>query len=232
MSKERYVNLSDRQVKDTQNQSQDFMSINTICRRLNQQDKTIADLEAKLAESELKIKGLKETNKILSNELTKDSILKQDHLETCCGIPIHEIPKLKQQLLDTEFRYGNLHNLYYKDTEELKQQLAEKDKEIKGLTTDLQEALTLIKEGRELADLNNKVLEKQHQDKISFCIEQLSYFKVLRGLVLNMRMSGFEEFRDKIPMKYLAMADAHMEKLADIVDDQVNNQIKRLKEMK
>ena len=45
---ERYINLSDRQVKDTQNQSQDFMSINTICRRLNQQDQRIAELEEQL----------------------------------------------------------------------------------------------------------------------------------------------------------------------------------------
>lgn len=45
---ERYINLSDRQVKDTQNQSQDFMSINTICRRLNQQAQRIAELEEQL----------------------------------------------------------------------------------------------------------------------------------------------------------------------------------------
>ena len=45
---DRYINLSDRQVKDTQNQSQDFMSINTICRRLNQQDQRIAELEEQL----------------------------------------------------------------------------------------------------------------------------------------------------------------------------------------
>ena len=55
MSKERYVNLSNRQVKDTQNQSQYFMSINTICQRLNTQDKIIANLGAKLAEKDLKI---------------------------------------------------------------------------------------------------------------------------------------------------------------------------------
>ena len=45
---ERYINLSDRQVKDTQNQSQNFMSINTICRRLNQQDQRISELEEQL----------------------------------------------------------------------------------------------------------------------------------------------------------------------------------------
>jgi hypothetical protein len=49
---------------------------------LNQQDKRIKELEA--------------TNKVLSNELTKNNIIKQDRLETCCGIPIYEIPTLKQ----------------------------------------------------------------------------------------------------------------------------------------
>lgn len=35
------------------------------------------------------------------------------------------ISDLEAKLADTEFRYGNLHNLYYKDTEELKQQLVQ-----------------------------------------------------------------------------------------------------------
>lgn len=48
MSRERYVNLSDRQIKDTQNQSQDFMSVNTVCKRLNQQDERIKELEEQL----------------------------------------------------------------------------------------------------------------------------------------------------------------------------------------
>ena len=48
---------------------------------LNQQDKRIKELEA--------------TNKVLSNELTKNNIIKQDRLETCCGIPIYEIPDRK-----------------------------------------------------------------------------------------------------------------------------------------
>ena len=50
---------------------------------LNQQDKRIKELE--------------ETNKVLSNELTKNSILNQDYIETCCGIPIFEIPKIKEE---------------------------------------------------------------------------------------------------------------------------------------
>ena len=36
----------------------------------------------------------KATNKVLSQELTKDKVLQQDHLTTCCGIPIGDIPRL------------------------------------------------------------------------------------------------------------------------------------------
>ena len=43
------------------------------------------------------INKLKSTNKVLSEELTKDKILKQDCLTTCCGIPIGDIPKLINQ---------------------------------------------------------------------------------------------------------------------------------------
>lgn len=64
MSKERYINLSDRQVKDTQNQSQDFLSIKTICRLLNNQDQKIADLEAKLAEMTEKYNACQEARKL------------------------------------------------------------------------------------------------------------------------------------------------------------------------
>nr|DAW20956.1 MAG TPA: delta-sleep-inducing peptide [Caudoviricetes sp.] len=39
----------------------------------------------------------KAINKVLSQELTKDKILKQDHLTTCCGISIVDIPKLITQ---------------------------------------------------------------------------------------------------------------------------------------
>ena len=40
------------------------------------------------------VEELKSTNKVLSEELTKDKILKQDCLTTCCGIPIGDIPRL------------------------------------------------------------------------------------------------------------------------------------------
>lgn len=43
--KERYIILSGRQIKDTQNQSQAFLDIETVCKLLNQQDKHIKELE-------------------------------------------------------------------------------------------------------------------------------------------------------------------------------------------
>lgn len=39
----------------------------------------------------------KATNEVLSHELTKDKVLQQDCLTTCCGIPIGNIPKLITQ---------------------------------------------------------------------------------------------------------------------------------------
>lgn len=62
------------------------------------------------AELKKQVEELKATNKVLSNELTKNSILKQDCLTTLCGIPIYDIPKIKEE------------------NEELKQELKVKDK--------------------------------------------------------------------------------------------------------
>ncbi len=44
-----------------------------------------------------KLEKYKATNKVLSHELTKDKVLQQDYLTTCCGIPIGDIPKLLTQ---------------------------------------------------------------------------------------------------------------------------------------
>ena len=62
-------------------------------------DKTFYDLYDMPTYEELKkqVEELKSTNKVLSEELTKDKILKQDCLTTCCGIPIGDIPKLINQ---------------------------------------------------------------------------------------------------------------------------------------
>ena len=77
-------------------------------------ENAVADYETAMAEKEQlnslvnscreEIRELKEqleelesTNKVLSEKLTKDKILKQDCLTTCYGIPIGDIPKLINQ---------------------------------------------------------------------------------------------------------------------------------------
>ena len=98
--KERYEWNSrfDEAIKD--NQTGDIVNAVEV---LNKQDKRIKELE--------------ETNKVLSNELTKNSILKQDHIETCCGIPIFEIPKIKEENQQLK---QQLHDLPNKIVEEIK----------------------------------------------------------------------------------------------------------------
>ena len=54
-------------------------------------------LQKEIETLEAENKELKETNKILANEFSKDSIIHQDSLRTCCGIPIDKIPKLLEE---------------------------------------------------------------------------------------------------------------------------------------
>ena len=54
-------------------------------------------LQQENQELKKQLEELKSTNKVLSEELTKDRILNQDCLTTCCGIPIGDIPKLINQ---------------------------------------------------------------------------------------------------------------------------------------
>lgn len=70
------------------------------------------------------LEGLKSTNKVLSEELTKDKILKQDCLTTCCGIPIGDIPKLiNQQKEFIEYMNKTIEELECEDVD---------DEEMKG----------------------------------------------------------------------------------------------------
>lgn len=57
----------------------------------------IFDLLKENQELKKQLEEYKAINKVLSQELTKDKILKQDHLTTCCGILIVDIPKLITQ---------------------------------------------------------------------------------------------------------------------------------------
>lgn len=64
--KERYINLSDRQVKDTQNNSQDFLRIETVCKRLNQQDKELSKLRASYQQVKEENQQLRQSQKQLA----------------------------------------------------------------------------------------------------------------------------------------------------------------------
>lgn len=59
--------------------------------------KAFEELQKENQELKKQFKELKSTNSVLANELTKDTIIKQKYLTTCCGIPIGDIPKLKFQ---------------------------------------------------------------------------------------------------------------------------------------
>ena len=61
------------------------------------EDKDMLGLKEESEELKKQLEEYKATNKILSHELTKDKVLQQDCLTTCCGIPIGDIPKLITQ---------------------------------------------------------------------------------------------------------------------------------------
>ena len=122
--KERYELFGEHCIKDNNpNARCQLLNAYGACVILNEQDKRIKELE--------------ETNKVLSNELTKNSILKQRYIETCCGIPIFEIPKIKEenQQLKQLLCLSDSDKVYEKYFE-LKQQLEEKDADIIALDTD------------------------------------------------------------------------------------------------
>ena len=122
--KERFELFGEHCIKDNNPDARcQLLDTYKACVILNEQDK--------------RIKELKETNKVLSNELTKNSILKQDHIETCCGIPIFEIPKIKEenQQLKQLLCLSDSDKVYEKYFE-LKQQLEEKDADIIALDID------------------------------------------------------------------------------------------------
>lgn len=95
-----------------------------------------------------------------------------------------QIADIEAKLADAEFRYDNLHNLYYKDTEELKQQLAELKEKLKDALKDFNDVqeendkLTQqLAEKEKQHIIDNQIVEaiehNREKDKISFCIEKL-----------------------------------------------------------
>lgn len=103
--KERYINLCDRQIKDTQDNSQAFMGISSVCKRLNNQSNRIKELveENQQLKERLSIKmeelhiaycgienvktkngNLKEENKQLKQSQKQIAIIELEKTKICC----------------------------------------------------------------------------------------------------------------------------------------------------
>ncbi len=157
--KERYefIDFEDRiELIDTKNKKA-LDNADNIKDTLNEQDKQIADLEAKLAESEKKYAEL-----------------------FCRNIELETLYSQKTARLN-----------FYKDTDiveenqQLKQQLAEKDKEIERLKIydeyrfelPYPKVKILGKTFEDIQELIDKWLKQGSKDKISFAVEQLDKVK-------------------------------------------------------
>lgn len=169
----------------------------------DEKDKKIADLEAKLADSE----KLKELYRLQDND--HHSKLWQFYSRLgveAFGADIHEkaleeLEKLKQQLAEKEQEIEVLKQRL-KDTIKIySEDFVEKDKELKELRF----------QARNIFPLVENLEDKIHQDKISFCIEQLVW---LKEKVNNAKIHKID------------MINTH--ELYEIL----NNQIKQLKEGK
>lgn len=166
----------------------------------------IADLEAKLAESE------KEKQEFL---------IKYKHWRTECA-------KLEEQLNNSEQKCLICNK--DQENEQLKKQLAEKEEEIEKLTEELDDKnfckdfVDLYSENK----LKTQMLHKNWKDKISFCIEKLEKVKekVICGVLDT--SNGFWDFTLKNGDAYI-LDDA----LLDLLEQEFTYQIKELKkEMK
>lgn len=107
--KHRYE-LAKHEIKELKRQNEFLMKRDNKCQILEQQycertdcsgrlgtSKKVEALEKENEELKKQLEECIATNEVLSHELTKDKILKQDYLITCCGIPIGDIPKLINQ---------------------------------------------------------------------------------------------------------------------------------------
>ena len=157
-------------------------------------------LKIQISAREEEYRKLNETNKVLSQELTKDKILKQDHLTTCCGIPIGDIPKF----ID---KYNKQKEIIDKAINELyefrKSHCIEEDTECKEITHILE---TL---GVEKEEYIQKMKESNYMNK-----EQV--------LIDNFDKLG-EEYKQK-EFERIAKENARLNEIIDKIRKEVNKQ--------
>ena len=70
---------------------------NKLSAEKEQLNSLVNSCQEEIRQLKKQLEEYKATNEVLSHELTKDKVLQQDCLTTCCGIPIGDIPKLITQ---------------------------------------------------------------------------------------------------------------------------------------
>ena len=174
----------------------------------------VANLEAKLEASERKYEGRKQfciseirsQMKIINNLLEENNQLEQQLAEYEKFKKENNINNLK------ELQYNiDMCGAYHKDCEELERQLAEKEKELKRIKKNWE--LSKGQQRRLYDSLKSRcknTLEQIDQDKISFAVEQLE--KAKGKIQHNIVFVSCDDYLDVI--------------------EEINNQIKQLKEGK
>lgn len=132
-----------------------------------------------------------------------------------------KLAEKEKQVADLEDYYSGYTEALVTETQELKQQLAEKEKELKKSRNEYWEVFDKLDEKShrcEIATLENIMFEEKlkqaNQDKISFCIEKLKEVKKL-----------FEE-----KYSYDVEESDFAVVYEDDIDEIIDNQIKQLKE--
>lgn len=82
--------------------------IKRLLDELDRADNYVKNLYLENQELKKHLEEYKATNEILSHELTKDKLLQQECLTTCCGIPIGDIPKFIDKYNKLENNWNEL----------------------------------------------------------------------------------------------------------------------------
>lgn len=195
-----------------------------IVELLDEKDQNISDLEAKLSESEKQIKDARETANMSVDSWCKNrrkyeaqtaemqnklfilySMLYETLEKQGCDNVARQIAQMADWTYDKEADWlkGN------RNYDQLKQQLAEKDKEIEYYKKQAKKLNNEAQKYFEDAYCNDSI----YQDKISFCIEQLEKVKETTECVLDNAL------------KNSSLNQSYYDRLLDEID----NQIKQLK---
>ena len=185
----------------------------------------IADLEAKLAESEEENRDLEDDHNKLIEQYNKQ------YNDLCQEINVHS--SARERLV--------------KKLKELEHQLAEKDKAYQELLNSIQikdlsninfiqvnEDIVRFSEGGVIYEYNKKentirkIIDKAHQDKISFAVEQLEKVKNR----IESKVESVYKRLDDLNIKIVCESTSRQLSTYEEIVKEIDNQIKQLKEGK